>query len=499
MTLAGRDSMAHQNDTAPPLPQNIEAERAVLGAILLDNSVLEKLVCDGLKSGDFFHDHHRQLFNAMLAMYGQKKAIDTLTLCDHLGKERKLTLTGGLPYIEQLQDGRPRVSNISFHATIVKEKSRLRAMIHQAAAIERAANEPSADPNDIEKLLQINSSALQTANGNGNGNGHPKLKSYFLDEFLAEKFPIPEHLVEGVIPRGGTVLIVALPHRLKSWFTTSLAMACTRAGEALGKLNVIRPVRTLLMQMEDFPGELQYRIGQLALSNQFLGCDPKALKIVPRCQFNLPDEEWYQELLREVTELNADVVVLDVVRRIFRGDINSPKDTAAFLEAVDRLRDATGCAVVLVHHENKKGEELMTASAGSYTLPSWANVMIKFSRKVEEKTAVGNITRVELEIDNKLAASPEPMRMVLDFSQSEPVRMELLEDGTGFNDAMERLGGDWTVRDLAEALDVHKSNAQRRLTKWLKMGNVEKIAGGKHGPRGGLARYRATNNLNTDS
>lgn len=487
--------MARQNDNAPPLPQNVDAERAVLGGILLDDTNLEKV--NILSPADFFQNNHQRIFSAMHKMHATTQKIDLVTICDFMGREQSLGLAGGAAYISTLIDGVPHITNLAHYAAIVKEKSRLRLMITHAQEVQTAAFSPTATADDLEKLAQLNLSSLQSSSGT-NGNGHPKLKSYFLDDFLAEKFPIPEHLVEGVIPRGGTVLIVALPHRMKSWFTTSLALACTRAGEALGKLNVVHPVRTLLMQMEDFPGELQYRIGQLALSGQFLGCDPKALKIVPRCQFNLPDEQWYQELLREVKELNADVVVLDVVRRIFRGDINSPKDTTAFLEAIDRLRDETGCAVVLVHHENKKGEELMTASAGSYTLPSWANVMIKFSRKVEEKTAAGNITRVELEIDNKLAPSPEPMRMVLDFSQPDPVRMELLEDGTGFGDAMERLGGDWTVRDLAEALDVHKSNAQRRLTKWIKMGKVEKVVGGKHGPRGGLARYHALGSLTND-
>jgi KaiC/GvpD/RAD55 family RecA-like ATPase len=488
--------MARPDENAPQLPQNIDAERAVLGGIILDDSSLEKVA--SLTPADFFHDHHRRIFTAMNTMHARQQKIDLVTICEFMGAQQTLALAGGAAYISALIDGVPHISNLANYAIIVKEKSRLRSIITHAQQMQTAAFSPTATAEDLEKLAQLNLSTMQATSPAANGNGRPHLKSYFLDEFLSEKFPIPEHLVEGVIPRGGTVLIVALPHRMKSWFTTSLALACTRAGEALGKLNVIRPVRTLLMQMEDFPGELQYRIGQLALSSQFLECDPKALKIVPRCQFNLPDEEWYQELLREVKELNADVVVLDVVRRIFRGDINSPKDTTAFLEAIDRLRDETGCAVVLVHHENKKGEELMTASAGSYTLPSWANVMIKFSRKVEEKTAAGNITRVELEIDNKLAPSPEPMRMVLDFSQSDPVRMELLEDGTGFGDAMERLGGDWTVRDLAEALDVHKSNAQRRLTKWIKMGKVEKLVGGKNGRRGGLARYHALGSLTSD-
>jgi len=355
--------MARQHDNTPPLPQNIEAERCVLGSILLDETKLDLV---HLNATDFFQDSHRRIFSALLKMRSQTKPIDLVTVCEFLGSQNATEAAGGVAYLSKLIDGIPSISNVAQYAEIVKEKSRLRHIITHAAAMQRAAFDPSADPNTIEKLLQTD--GIEQIHSNGNG--RPHLKSYFLDEFLREQFPVPEHLVAGVIPRGGTVLIVALPHRMKSWFTTSLALACTRAGEVLGKLNVIRPVRTLLMQMEDFPGELQYRVNQLAITPQFQDADPKALKIVPRCQFNLPDEQWYQELLREVTELNADVVVLDVVRRIFRGDINSPKDTAAFLEAVDRLRDATGCAVVLVHHENKKGEELMTASAGSYTLPS---------------------------------------------------------------------------------------------------------------------------------
>lgn len=472
-----------------PLPQNIEAERSILGAILLNNGSLTA-AREKLGSGDFFHHHHQKIFHAMIVMEKRQQPIDLVTLTDHLFQERQLELVGGAAYISTLMDGVPHITNVLHYAAIVKEKARLRMIIHHAHAVQQAALDPAATADDLDARLRSNI-ASQAANGNGNH----RLKSYFLDDFLAEKFPVPEHLVEGVIPRGGTVLIVALPHRMKSWFTTSLALACTRSGEALGKLNVIRPVRTYLMQMEDFPGELQYRIGQLAMSPQFLGCDPKALKIVPRCGFNLPDEDWYQELLREVTDFGADHVVMDVVRRIFRGDINSPKDTAFFLEQIDRLREATNCAVTLVHHENKKGEEIMTASAGSYNLPGWANVMIKFARKSEEKTVDGNITRVELEIDNKLAPSPEPMRMVLDFSQPEPVRMELLEDGTGFKDAIERLGQEWTVKDLAEALDVHKSNAQRRLSKWIKMGKVEKVSSGKRGRTGGLARYHSLDPL----
>lgn len=313
------------------------------------------------------------------------------------------------------------------------------------------------------------------------GNGH---LSYSLPDFLCAEFPTPEHLIEGLIPRGGTILLVALPHRMKSWFTTALALGSSSAGMILGgKVEVKKPVRTLLIQVEDFPGVLQWRMRELIRS---IPCEPANVRVIPRCGLNLPDEKWYQQLLRETQEFKADHVIMDVVRRIFRGDINSPQDTAQFLEHIDRLREATDCAVTLVHHENKKDAEIMQASAGSYNLPGWANVMIQFKRKTQE----GHITHVEIEVDNKLAQSPEPMRMVLNLASENPIVLENVEDSTGLTEARDQLGNEWTVRDLAEVLGVHKANAIRRLKKWMATNNVEKLSGGKKGRQGGLARYR---------
>lgn len=62
--------------------------------------------------------------------------------------------------------------------------------------------------------------------------------------------------------------------------------------------------------------------------------------------------------------------------------------------------------------------------------------------------------------------------------------------GIGIREAAERLSAEWTVRDLAEAFRVHKSNAHRRLKEWSALGKVEKISVGRRGRRGSLARYR---------
>lgn len=472
-----------------PLPQNIDAERSVLGAILIDNKSFDAVYGTGLSCEHFFHAHHQKIFQCMLAMREDHLAIDLVTLMDFLHDAGQIDAAGGPGYIASLMDGVPHETNVAFYARIVIDKARLRNIIHLSAAVERAAFANSADLDPLQNKLReamTSSSALISTNGNG-------FHIRGLTEFLGMDFPQPEHLIEGLIPKGGSVMIVAMPHRLKSFFTTGLALAATRAGTLLGKLEVPKPVRTILVQVEDPPGEVQKRMRGFLGTAQFMGCDPDNLGVIERTQFKTFDAHWCEWFVRAATEWKADLVIFDVLRRFFigHGDLNSGVDTAVFLEIIDKIRYTTGAAIVLVHHENRKEAELMWASAGSYNLPGWANVVIQFKRKTEEK----NITRVEIEVDNKLANSPEPMRLVLDFTSSNPLMLEALEEGVGFGDAMHDLGGEWTIRDLMEVLQCSRTSAIRRLKKWEELGKIEKIQGGKKGRGGGLARYQEVSRI----
>lgn len=493
--MAGAGSQSEP--LAAALPHSLDAERSILGAILLDNSIFpENLEADnavfspGRAISDFFLEQHRVIFLAMKALREKGSPIDMPLLTEYLLTISQLDRAGGPAYISALADGLPRATNVKHYVEIVKKKSALRRAIYEAQRIITSSLESGADPASISASLSMAADRVKLPAANGNGHGY----SLDLMPFLGKEYPAPDHLVEGVIPRGGSALMFALPHRLKSWFTLALALQSTRRGMIMGTLECLRPVRTMLVQVEDFPGQVQWRMKQLLACSDYHDCDPDNVKVIERQQFDAmrrehpSDERWLEAMTREVELKKCDHIIFDVLRRVFLGDINSPKDTAVFLESVDRLRTATGCAVTLVHHSNKKEAELMSSAAGSYNLPGWANVVMEFKRK----TIDGAKTLVEIEIDNKLAVSPEPMRMVLDLGAGVPLRLETLDEGVGLVEAMERLGGEWTVRDLAEALEVHKANAYRRLKKWVASGTVERITGGKRGGnhRGGLARFR---------
>ncbi len=130
--------MASDTTLERPLPHNLEAERSILGAVLLDNHALNAAV-ERLHTDDFFLPQHRYIFERMVQLAERQQAIDTITLMEDLARRGELDAAGGVAYLSQLADGLPRVTNVEHYARIVKEKAILRNLIHSTAAIQEQA------------------------------------------------------------------------------------------------------------------------------------------------------------------------------------------------------------------------------------------------------------------------------------------------------------------------------------------------------------------------
>lgn len=132
------------------LPNNLEAERSILGAILLDDKALLS-VFEILKPQDFYLDGHRRIFEKMIQLMNTSRPVDPVTLKDELQKANQLESVGGAAYLAGLTDGLPRAMNIEHYARIVKEKSTLRRLI-------QVSNETMArsykDEHSAEEILQ---------------------------------------------------------------------------------------------------------------------------------------------------------------------------------------------------------------------------------------------------------------------------------------------------------------------------------------------------------
>ncbi|MBN8722400.1 MAG: replicative DNA helicase [Acidobacteria bacterium] len=139
-----------------PLPHNLEAERAVLGAILLDNSLCNQAI-ELLKVDDLFFDSHRRIFEKMINLSEVSQAIDLITLQEQLSRTAELEQIGGVAYLASLLDGAIRMGNIDSYAKIIKGKSVLRRLITTSNQIIHTCMDQENDPYEIldeaEKLI----------------------------------------------------------------------------------------------------------------------------------------------------------------------------------------------------------------------------------------------------------------------------------------------------------------------------------------------------------
>src|SRR6202050_2377163 len=148
--------MAGDTTLERPLPHNIEAERSILGAVLLDNHALNAAV-ERLKPEDFFLPQHRHIFERMVQLAEKQHAIDIVTLMEDLEKNGDLEAAGGVAYLSQLADGLPRVTNVDHYSRIVKEKAILRSLIYSTSVIQEQA---LAGGDDADMILDRAESAI---------------------------------------------------------------------------------------------------------------------------------------------------------------------------------------------------------------------------------------------------------------------------------------------------------------------------------------------------
>jgi replicative DNA helicase len=127
--------------SAQSLPANIEAERSILGAILLDNLAFSQ-AAEHLKPEDLSLDSHRRIFGRMVDLAEASSPIDLIMLAEELGRHAELEAIGGAAYISSLLDGVPDRPSIEHYIRIVRDKALLRGLIHAAtAAIVRASEQ----------------------------------------------------------------------------------------------------------------------------------------------------------------------------------------------------------------------------------------------------------------------------------------------------------------------------------------------------------------------
>jgi len=137
-------------------PQNLEAEMAVLGSMLIDEEAIS-VSAETLTADAFYKDTHRKIFEAILNLFNANKAVDLITLADELKEKGILEETGGVSFLTALANSVPTSANIGHYTKIVKEKSILRTLINNSTKVVSLCYESEGNVDEVvdqaEKLV----------------------------------------------------------------------------------------------------------------------------------------------------------------------------------------------------------------------------------------------------------------------------------------------------------------------------------------------------------
>lgn len=239
--------MMNMNETNPsltggnPLPQNIDAEAAVLAAVILSSEVVPD-ICSSLTAEDFYRPSHRVVFSAVLELHRRDIPIDQVSLADYLEAAGQLNMVGGKPFIIDLANNSFALVNWRAHVKIVRRCAVLRSLIAASTGITALAFD--APPEEVESIIQEAEAMLFSVT-----NKEVENRSKPLSDFVAQAYTEIQDIamnkghLAGVATgfrdldkvllgmRGGSLNIVAArPGVGKTSFALSLAANVAKTG-----------------------------------------------------------------------------------------------------------------------------------------------------------------------------------------------------------------------------------------------------------------------------
>ena len=143
--------MAKKNNT---MPNNLEAEQALISCMLIDNEILAE-VLEQLEDNDFYQESHRYIISAMKMVYAERKPVDIVTLCDRLDSDGNLEKAGGISYVTELAQLSPSAANYKYYLDIVKRDSVNRGLIRAAGEIEEFAKSSDDSVKSIQRAEEL--------------------------------------------------------------------------------------------------------------------------------------------------------------------------------------------------------------------------------------------------------------------------------------------------------------------------------------------------------
>ena len=404
------------------LPQNIEAEQAVLGAILIEGKAISQ-VLEILTPDDFYKEAHKKIYQSMLDMNEQVKPIDILTLFDYLKSQGQLLEeVGGSSYLTYLTELVPSTANVSYYARLVKEKEIERKICEISEEMDVQLRDGQITYQQAIEKIEL---MLEKLSNQQLGNRIPFVSS---DVLITQDADSLEWYIDGLIPRGAVVLLTAPPGLWKTWLAMHIGLVIAKGENFLGRKSSEATV--YYIDKENPKSLIANRLKKLGTDEnlKFWGYWSE---IEPP---NLDKLATYKTLAKDNTILTFDSLI-----RFHSGDENSSQDMSKVMGALRSLTK-DGATVIGLHHKGKSdfayrgSSDILGAVDICYTLEKEKENLLKLScraknRLTQEFDLFIEIKETEGRLSFCLADSPKHVEEEADLERLKQVIKGIIDEG----------------------------------------------------------------------
>jgi hypothetical protein len=428
-------------------PQDLDAEEAVLGALLAAGvhglpaavATVEAVAAE-LQPGDFYRHSHALIFEAATTLVADGRPCDAILVAAELEQRGQLDEIGGKVRVHELAALVPAVSNASHYARRVRETAVRRALIREAGQISEAALNGAAPPDTLARLRR-SVELLETSYS------EPAWLERASD-LLAEPDPGPTpFLVDDLIVEAALVQILGSWKVGKTWLILALTLAIATGKPLLGRLPVKQgPV---ILVVEESGREALHRRLDVLRRGYALDADALAdVHFAANRRVRLNDPGWQRRLLAAGRRVQPRVIFLDPLARLkgAQVDENVQREIGPVLDFMRDLRDDSAASVAYSHHSGHQG----THARGSSDLEAYWESRLGLSREdgvcelqAEHREAEGSPTihyRLAFDVETRtMRLREEPDRAA---ELDEKVAAELEKDpGASANAVLDAMGG----------------------------------------------------------
>lgn len=361
------------------LPHHDEAERVLLGSMLLDSGNIGQVLLH-LRQDDFYHRHHQLIFRAILERFERDEEVDSVLISEELIKLGELQNAGGYEYLDDLTRGIPRTTNVGYYAGIVREKAMLRRIARFGQELTEEAL--TAETSPLDAISKAESTLFELREGD-TAHGFRKL-----DELVKESYQIIQEraaLKGGLIglstgfldfdrytcglQKGDLVIIAARPAMGKTSFCLNIAVnAALHANARVAIYSLEMPSTQLTMRLlgsEARVGISALRAGKL--SNEEWSRVGMAAAAMGETNIYIDDsgESTVSKMRAELKRLNmdagVDLVIIDYLQLMTSSNLYSQQNRVQEVSAISRglkiMAKEIDCPVLALSQLSRAAEQ----------------------------------------------------------------------------------------------------------------------------------------------